>query len=48
MLPTMIVVVASFWAYPVNSLIGYAIMLLGIPPYLYWSRRKASEAAPAT
>ena len=42
-----IIVGASFWAYPVNSLIGYGIMLLGIPPYLYWSRRKALETAPA-
>jgi len=37
------VVACSFWAYPVNSLIGYAIMLLGLPPYLFWRRR--SQAA---
>ena len=42
-----IIVVASFWAYPINSLIGYAIMLVGIPPYLYWSRRKAMQTVPA-
>jgi APA family basic amino acid/polyamine antiporter len=38
-----VVVAASFWAYPVDSLIGYAIMAAGIPPYLYWrgKRRRA-------
>jgi APA family basic amino acid/polyamine antiporter len=30
------VVAASFWSYPVNSTIGYGILLLGLPPYLYW------------
>ncbi len=34
-----VVVGCSFWAYPLNSLIGYAIMLLGVPPYLYWRAR---------
>jgi basic amino acid/polyamine antiporter, APA family len=33
----------SFWAYPINSIIGYAIMLLGVPPYLYW-RAQSSRA----
>ncbi|HZK99341.1 MAG TPA: amino acid permease [Caulobacteraceae bacterium] len=33
------VVAASFWAFPVNSLIGYAILVLGVPPYLYWRGR---------
>jgi len=42
-----IIVASSFWAYPINSLIGYAIMLAGIPPYLFWSRRKAMQPAPA-
>jgi APA family basic amino acid/polyamine antiporter len=37
-----VVVGASFWAYPINSLIGYALLLVGVPPYLYW-RRKASS-----
>jgi APA family basic amino acid/polyamine antiporter len=31
-----VIVGFSFWAYPVNSLVGYGIMLLGVPPYLYW------------
>ena len=33
----------SFWAYPVNSLIGYAIMLIGLPLYFYWRRQGALE-----
>jgi len=31
----------SFWAYPLDSLVGYGIMVLGIPPYLFWRRRRA-------
>jgi len=34
-----VIVACSFWAYPVNSLTGYAIMLLGVPPYLFWRRQ---------
>ena len=41
-----VIVGFSFWAYPVNSLIGYAIMLLGVPAYLYWARQKPSETRP--
>ncbi len=37
----------SFWAYPVNSLIGYAILLLGVPPYLYWRRQGLPEPVAA-
>ena len=40
------VVGASFWAYPVNSLVGYAILALGAPPYLYWRRKSRREARP--
>jgi len=39
------VVACSFWAYPVNSLIGYAILALGAPAYLYW-RRQARQEIP--
>lgn len=39
-----VVVIASFWAYPFDSLIGYAIMALGIPPYLFWRRDNAKRA----
>jgi APA family basic amino acid/polyamine antiporter len=31
-----VVVVATVWNAPVNSLIGYAILLAGVPAYLYW------------
>jgi len=43
------IVAVTFWTNPVNSLIGYGIMLLGIPPYLYWNwnRRKPMQPAPA-
>jgi basic amino acid/polyamine antiporter, APA family len=41
------IVACSFWAYPLNSLVGYAIMLLGIPPFLYWQRRH-QEIIPIT
>jgi APA family basic amino acid/polyamine antiporter len=34
-----VIVGCSFWAYPVNSLIGYGLMLLGVAPYLFWRRR---------
>ncbi len=33
-----VVVLASFWTHPVDSLVGYALMALGVPPYLYWRR----------
>ena len=36
------IVGCSFWAYPVNSLIGYGILLLGVPPYLYWRRQRSA------
>jgi APA family basic amino acid/polyamine antiporter len=41
-LACVLVVASSFWAYPVNSLIGYALMAAGIPPYLVWRRRVAA------
>ena len=42
-----IIVGFSFWAYPVNSMIGYAILLLGAPPYLYWRRQGSPQSSPA-
>jgi APA family basic amino acid/polyamine antiporter len=41
------IVAFSFWAYPVNSLVGYAILLLGVPPYLYWRRQGSPPAVAA-
>jgi APA family basic amino acid/polyamine antiporter len=37
------VVACSFWSYPVNCLIGYAILLMGVPPFLYWQHRGSSR-----
>jgi APA family basic amino acid/polyamine antiporter len=39
------VVVANVFSNPVNSLIGYAILLAGVPACLYWQRKK--RVAPA-
>ncbi len=40
------VVASAFWAFPADSLMGYAILLLGVPPYLWWRRRKRLDATP--
>jgi len=37
------VVANTIYRYPRNSLIGYALMLAGIPVYWFWSRRVASR-----
>lgn len=44
----LLIVGASFWAYPINSLIGYAILLLGLPPYFFWrgQSRKGPHPPP--
>jgi APA family basic amino acid/polyamine antiporter len=36
-----VVVVATVWNNPVNSLIGYAIVAAGVPAFLYWRRANA-------
>jgi APA family basic amino acid/polyamine antiporter len=36
------VVAATVYNSPVNSLIGYAILLAGVPACLYWQARKRS------
>jgi APA family basic amino acid/polyamine antiporter len=36
-----IVVIATVWNNPVNSLVGYAILLVGVPACLYWQRKKS-------
>jgi APA family basic amino acid/polyamine antiporter len=33
-----LVVGATVWNAPLNSLIGYAILLAGVPAFLYWQR----------
>jgi len=35
-----VVVLATFYHYPANSFAGLGLLLLGIPVYFYWSRRK--------
>lgn len=39
-----LVVLATAWAYPLNTLIGLGLVLAGVPAYLLWTRR----AVPAT
>jgi APA family basic amino acid/polyamine antiporter len=41
-----LVVIASFWTNPINSLVGYALMALGIGPYLYWRRANRDLITP--
>jgi len=43
----LVIIGCSFWTHPINSLIGYGILVLGVPPYLYWRRKAALEAALA-
>ncbi len=43
----LIIIGFSFWTHPINSLIGYGILALGVPPYLYWRRKAALEASLA-
>lgn len=38
------IVASTFASYPENSVIGLAILLAGIPVYLFWSRRKRLAA----
>jgi APA family basic amino acid/polyamine antiporter len=40
-----LIVAATVWNNPVNSAVGFAIVLAGIPACLYWMRRQR-EAAP--
>ena len=40
-----IVVIATVWNNPLNSFIGYAILLAGVPACLYWQRKMAREAS---
>lgn len=36
-----LIVLATVWSNPVNSAVGFAILLAGIPACLYWLRRRA-------
>jgi APA family basic amino acid/polyamine antiporter len=37
-----LVVLATFYNFPKNSFVGLGILLLGIPVYFYWSKKKKS------
>ena len=39
-----VVVIATVWNNPVNSMIGYAILLAGVPACLYWQRTAKARA----
>jgi APA family basic amino acid/polyamine antiporter len=36
-----LVVVATVWNNPINSLIGYGILFAGVPAFLYWRKANA-------
>lgn len=42
-----VVVLSAFWSFPIDSLIGYAIMAAGVPLYLWWRRSDRSRLASA-
>jgi len=37
-----VVVLATVWNNPINSLIGYAILAAGIPAFIYWRKAKTA------
>ncbi len=36
------IVAATLYNNPVNSAVGFLILIAGIPAFLYWQRRKAA------
>jgi basic amino acid/polyamine antiporter, APA family len=40
-LACVLVVASTFWSYPRESLVGYGLLVLGLPPYVYWRRANA-------
>jgi APA family basic amino acid/polyamine antiporter len=47
-LAALVIVVNTIVAQPVQSLIGLALALLGVPAYLWWRPRKPSPGSPTT
>jgi basic amino acid/polyamine antiporter, APA family len=43
-LACVLVVASTFWSYPVDSLVGYGLLILGLPLYFYWRRAGARAA----
>jgi APA family basic amino acid/polyamine antiporter len=41
------IVASAFWSFPIDSLIGYAIMAAGLPAYFWWRRRHAAPGGRA-
>jgi APA family basic amino acid/polyamine antiporter len=39
-----LVVLSTAWAYPVNTLVGLGLVLVGLPAYALWTRRSAGTA----
>ena len=46
-LACVLVIGSTFWSYPLDSLVGYGLLALGIPPYLYWRRADRIAAGGA-
>jgi basic amino acid/polyamine antiporter, APA family len=42
------VVANTIYRYPQNSLVGFALLLMGVPVYWLWSRRISSRPTPAS
>jgi APA family basic amino acid/polyamine antiporter len=45
-LACVLVIASTFWSYPRESLMGYGLLLLGLPPYFYWRRTRQKEMQP--
>jgi APA family basic amino acid/polyamine antiporter len=40
----LVVLIATVWNAPVDSLVGYGILLAGVPVFIYWQRKKRAAA----
>jgi APA family basic amino acid/polyamine antiporter len=40
----LVVLIATVWNAPVDSLVGYGILLAGMPVFIYWQRKKQAAA----
>jgi basic amino acid/polyamine antiporter, APA family len=45
-LVAVLVVLATAWAYPLNTLVGLGLVLAGVPAYLLWTRRASPTTSP--
>jgi APA family basic amino acid/polyamine antiporter len=41
----LVVLIATVWNAPMNSLVGYGLLLAGVPVFLYWQRKNRGSAA---